>query len=105
MTSRLTRCRTPGSLAARLGRPVGCRRRQARRAEDERPRQGSLEGQVERISADLSGSGSLEARRLTVRQSDVNVRGPGSARVNPVRKESGRAEVVAVERSGRLLVE
>jgi autotransporter translocation and assembly factor TamB len=60
-----------------------------------------LDGRAERISAQLSGSGSLQARRLTVRQSDINVRGPGNATVNQVSEGGGRDELVQVARGGR----
>jgi hypothetical protein len=60
-----------------------------------------LQGHAERISAELSGSGSLQARRLSVRQTDINVCGPGSAAVNQVLEGGGREELVQVERGGR----
>jgi hypothetical protein len=58
-----------------------------------------LDGRAERISTELTGSGSLQARRLSVRQTDINVRGPGSATVNQLR--DGGGELVQVERGGR----
>ena len=64
-----------------------------------------LDGRAERITAELTGSGTLQARRLSVRQTDINVRGPGSASVNQVREGGGREELVQVERGGRRQVE
>ena len=67
------------------------------------PGNARLEGRADRINAELTGSGTLAARRLTVRQSDITVRGPGSATVNRVRDGTGgrRDELVLVESSGR----
>jgi hypothetical protein len=66
-----------------------------------------LEGQAERIHAELHGSGTLQARGLTVRQTDIKVRGPGSATVNLVRDGAGgrHDELVLVERGGQRQVE
>ena len=62
-----------------------------------------LDGRAERISAELTGSGTLRARRLTVLQTDIDVRGPGSAAVNQVRDRAGERheELVQVGRGGR----
>ncbi|MDB5746985.1 MAG: hypothetical protein JWP72_1833 [Massilia sp.] len=67
------------------------------------PGNARLEGRADRIDAELTGSGTLQARRLTVRQTDINGRGPGSASVNLVRDGEGgrRDELVLVERGGR----
>lgn len=56
-----------------------------------------LEGQAEHIHAELSGSGALRARRLAVRQADIEVRGPRGATVNHVRD----GEVALAERGRR----
>ena len=62
-----------------------------------------LEGHADRIRAELSGSGTLQARRLSVRQSDIDVRGPGSAAVNQVR--DGEPDDVMLVGRGRRQVE
>lgn len=61
----------------------------------------SIDGK--RVMLKMRGPGTLQARRLTVRQTDINVRGPGSANVNLVRDGEGgrRDELVLVERGGR----
>jgi hypothetical protein len=51
------------------------------------------------VSAQISGSGSLEGRRLNVGQSDIAVRGPGSAAVNLIGK-AGDKGALLVDRSG-----
>jgi len=58
-----------------------------------------LEGHADRIRAELSGSGTLQARRLSVRQSDIDVRGPGNAAVNQAR-DGEQDNVMLVGRAG-----
>ena len=46
------------------------------------PGEVKLEGKTDTLVAQLSGSGSLNARQLWTSQADVTVRGPGNAVVN-----------------------
>jgi hypothetical protein len=61
---------------------------------------------VAQVSVQINGSGSLEGRRLNVGQTDISVRGPGSASVNVVGKGNGRSDarglgqLLLVDRSG-----
>jgi Putative auto-transporter adhesin, head GIN domain len=64
------------------------------------PGDARIDGSVAQVSAQISGSGSLEGRRLSVGQTDISVRGPGSATVNVVGKDGkGRTDLL-VDRSG-----
>jgi hypothetical protein len=59
------------------------------------PGDARIDGSVDQLSAQINGSGSLEGRRLNAAQTDIMVRGPGSATVN--RKADGQ---LLVDRSG-----
>jgi hypothetical protein len=64
------------------------------------PGDARIDGSVDQISAQISGSGSLEGRRLSVGQSDIAVRGPGSAAVNLIGNGNGDKGTLLVDRSG-----
>jgi hypothetical protein len=62
-----------------------------------------IDGSVAQVSARISGSGSLEGRRLAAASTDIEVRGPGSASVNVAGNggaASGHGQVLLVDRSG-----
>jgi hypothetical protein len=59
------------------------------------PGDARIDGSVEQLSAQINGSGSLEGRRLNAAQTDIMVRGAGTAAVN--RKSDGQ---LLVDRSG-----
>jgi hypothetical protein len=63
------------------------------------PGDARIDGSVAQVSAQISGSGSLEGRRLSVSQSDIAVRGPGTAAVNLV-GNGGDKGTLLVDRSG-----
>jgi hypothetical protein len=66
------------------------------------PGDARIDGSVDQVSAQIRGSGSLEGRRLTAGQTDIAVRGPGSAAVNVAGNGNGRT---SLERSQLLLVD
>jgi hypothetical protein len=57
---------------------------------------------VDVVEARLSGSGSLEGRRLTANQSNIAVRGPGNATVNMKANaaQAGHGQLLLVDRNG-----
>jgi hypothetical protein len=59
-----------------------------------------IDGSVAQVSAQINGSGSLEGRRLNVGQTDIAVRGPGSAAVNVVGSDKGKGRAVAGQGHG-----
>jgi hypothetical protein len=66
----------------------------------------TIDGTVEQVSAQLSGSGSLEGRQLQAARAEIDVRGPGSAAVNVEPKADKRAaragsQLLVVERNSR----
>jgi hypothetical protein len=72
------------------------------------PGDARIDGSVAQVSAQISGSGSLEGRRLSVGQTDIAVRGPGSAAVNLIGNGNGGDKVkgrATVERGQLLLVD
>jgi hypothetical protein len=68
------------------------------------PGDARIDGSVAQVSAQINGSGSLEGRRLSAGQTDIAVRGPGSAAVNVVGNDKGNGRVSA-ERGQLLLVD
>jgi hypothetical protein len=64
------------------------------------PGDAHIDGSVAQVSAQISGSGSLEGRRLNVGQTDIAVRGPGSAAVNVVGSDKGKGRAVAGQGHG-----
>ena len=66
------------------------------------PGDARIDGSVDQLSARINGSGSLAGRRLNVGQSDIQVRGPGSAAVNLAGTDKRNAErgQLLVDRSG-----
>jgi hypothetical protein len=61
-----------------------------------------IEGSVDQVNAQVSGSGSLAGHRLTAGHADLEVHGPGNAVVNLAQggKQAGRADLLVVDRSG-----
>ncbi|MFC7652842.1 GIN domain-containing protein [Pseudoduganella danionis] len=61
-----------------------------------------LDGRTEQLTAQLNGSGNLNARQLLTQQTDIQVRGPGNAVVNQAGRTSGeRTQLVTYERRGQ----
>jgi hypothetical protein len=71
------------------------------------PGDARIDGSVAQVSAQINGSGSLEGRRLNVGQTDISVRGPGSASVNVIGKgnANGKPDARALDRGQLLLVD
>ena len=64
------------------------------------PGEVKLEGKTAALTAQLSGSGNLNARQLWAGQADVIVRGPGNAVVNVNGKAAEQSRLVTYERNG-----
>jgi hypothetical protein len=67
------------------------------------PADAHIDGTVAQVNAQLSGSGSLEARRLVATHADIKVSGPGSAAVNLVgdaKRSADRTSTLVVDRRG-----
>jgi hypothetical protein len=68
------------------------------------PGEADIDGTVDAVSAQLSGSGSLDGHGLVAGKADVAVRGPGNAVVN-VKGDAktamgGQARLVTIDRRG-----
>jgi hypothetical protein len=66
------------------------------------PGNARIDGSVDVVEARLSGSGSLEGRRLTANRTDIAVRGPGNATVNMKEDAArgGHGQLLLVDRNG-----
>jgi hypothetical protein len=65
------------------------------------PGEVKLDGKTDVLTAQLSGSGNLNARQLWTGQAEVTVRGPGNAVVNVSDKGSAdRSRLVTYQRNG-----
>jgi hypothetical protein len=67
------------------------------------PADAHIDGTVDQVNAQLSGAGSLEARRLAAAHADIQVRGPGSAAVNLTgggKRLADRSSMLLVDRRG-----
>ena len=65
------------------------------------PGSAHIDGKVDLVRAQCSGSGSLEGRKLTAGRADLAVSGPGSAAVNVAGRERRQgAQLLVVDRSG-----
>jgi hypothetical protein len=68
------------------------------------PGSARVEGKVQLVKAQLSGSGGLDGRRLRAERAEIAVTGPANATVNVPerggRRNRGEDELLVVDRSG-----
>jgi hypothetical protein len=67
------------------------------------PADAHIDGTVDQVTAELSGSGSLEARQLVAAHADIQVHGPGTAAVNVNaggKRVADKSSMLVVDRRG-----